>query len=278
MAIGLFKKFLRLFKGKKQKKLGLALGSGGVKGLAHIGALRAFEEEGIHFDFVAGTSIGSIVGAMYACGYSSSGMIEYIKNLHLEDPLTLIKMKLTGVTPEKLLDQVFGGRDIEELSLPFCAVAVNVTSGEEVDITTGSVATAVLASSAIPPMFKPVQIADNRLIDGAFRNAVPANVVKNMGADCVIGISLGEEHPTNEVIKISLDELYKDNGVPICDRLTPFKIASDFLLTPSLSAYKSTAISKMHEIYEIGYECAKRSMPEIKKVLKAKGIKLNKKS
>ena len=276
MAIGLLKRFLSLFKVKKQKKLGLALGSGGVKGLAHIGALRAFEEEGIHFDVVAGTSIGAIVGAMYACGYSSSGMLEYIKHLHLEDPLTLIKMKLTGVTPEKLLDQAFGGRDIEELNLPFCAVAVDILTGEEVDITNGAVATAVLASSAIPPLFKPIQMGDNRLIDGAFRNSVPANIVKNMGADCVIGISLGEEHPTNDLIKVSLDELYKDNGVPLCDRLTACKIASDFLLTPSLSAYKSTAITKMDEIYEIGYECAKRVMPEIKKVLKAKGIKIKK--
>ncbi len=276
MAVGILKRFLSLFKARKPKKLGLALGSGGAKGLAHIGALRAFEEEGISFDFIAGASIGSIVGAMYACGYSSLGMLEYIKQLRLEDPLTLVKMKLSGITPEKLLNQVFGGRDIEELNLPFCAVAVDINSGEEIDITSGCVATATLASSAIPPFFKPVQIADNRLIDGAFRNSVPANVVKNMGADCVIGISLGEEFPTNENIKKSLDEIYKSNGVPLCDRLTVGKIASDFLLTPSLLEYKSTSITKLNEIYEIGYECAKLAMPEIKRVLKSKGVKIKK--
>ena len=269
MAIGLFKKLLSLFKIKKQKKIGLALGSGGVKGLAHIGALRAFEEEGIYFDLVAGSSIGSIVGAMYALGYSSASMLEYIKQLRLDDPFTLIKMKIQGLTPEKLLEQVFGGKFIEELNFPFCAVAVDLNSGEQVDLKSGCIAKSVLASSAIPPLLKPVEIADNRLIDGAFRNAVPADVLKNMGADIVVGISLSNEITTNEQIKRTLDELYKDNNVPVCNRLAGSKSA-DFLLTPNLTAYKSTSINKMDEIYEIGYECAKRAMPAIKKILKIK--------
>lgn len=269
MLIKLFKRFLSLFKIKKQKKIGLVLGSGGAKGLAHIGALRAFEEEGISFDLVAGASIGSIVGAMYAQGYSSASMLEYVKQLRLDDPLTLIKMKLCGMTPEKLLQQVFGGKNIEELELPFCAVAVDMISGEQVDLKSGCIAQAVLASSAIPPILKPVEIADNRLIDGAFRNAVPADTLKSMGADVVIGISLGEELPTNELIKKTLDELYKDNNVPLCNRLEGSQ-AADLLLKPDLAQYKPTSINKMDEIYEIGYECAKRAMPEIKKILKIK--------
>ena len=265
----LFKRFLSLFKFKKQKKIGLALGSGGAKGLAHIGALRAFEEEGLSFDLVAGSSIGSIVGAMYAQGYSSASILEYVKQLQLDDPLTLIKMKLCKMTPEKLLHQAFGGKLIEELELPFCAVAVNMATGEQVDLKSGCIAQAVLASSAIPPLFKPVQIADNQLIDGAFRNAVPADTLKSMGADFVIGISLGNELPTNEIIKTTLDEFYKDNKVPICDRSEGSKSA-DFLLTPDLMQYKATSITKLDEIYEIGYECAKLAIPEIKKALKIK--------
>ena len=101
--------FKRIFNKTTPKKLGLALGSGGAKGMAHIGAIRAFDEEGISFDVVTGTSIGSIVGGMYAAGFSSAAMLKYVSELELLSVQTLIKMKLAGKTTEKLLDEIMGG-------------------------------------------------------------------------------------------------------------------------------------------------------------------------
>ena len=114
--------FAKLF-GRKKKKLGLALGCGGAKGLALIGVLKAFEEENVKFDVVAGSSIGSVVGGMYASGVTPGEMLDYLKEYNLSDPKSLIMLKLKGYTVEKLLSHITGGRHFDELSIPYSAVA-----------------------------------------------------------------------------------------------------------------------------------------------------------
>ncbi|MBP5372872.1 MAG: patatin-like phospholipase family protein [Clostridia bacterium] len=210
--------FINFWSAKKHVRIGLALGSGGAKGFALIGALKAFEEEGIKFDVVAGTSIGSIVGAMYACGYSWSEMFSFLREFNVLSPSNLVALTLKRATVASILDGMLGGKHFEETLLPFAAIATDINKGEEVIMKHGSLATALAASSAIPPIFKPVERNGVKLVDGAYVNSVPSDVVKEMGADVVIGVSLSDTD-FNTGIKIALDNAYKGNKVPICNRL-----------------------------------------------------------
>ena len=282
-----FEKLLNAFRRKsgnkkeeKKLKLGIALGSGGAKGMAEIGVLRAFEEENIKFDVVAGSSIGSIVGGMYARGFSTANMTSFLKELEITDPQRLIMYKLQGMTVCKLLDNMLGCVDFDELTLPFAAVAVDIDKGEQVVLREGNVAQAMCASAAIPPVFKAVTIDGRRLVDGAYMNNVPADVVKQMGADFVVGVTLGAEVRFNDKIKPALDSAYKENKVPVCNRALAGEKFSDFYLMPDLSAYSSASYKNLEEMFDIGYNLAKEMMPEIKKAIASaeKNIKRRKKT
>ncbi len=261
--------FSFLFRRKpKKKKLGLALGSGGAKGMVHIGALKAFEENGIEFDMVAGTSIGSIVGAFYCAGYNSSEIMHLLEKIDFKEILNkfMVKMDTTGL--EKVLNKNIGDLTIEELSKPFACVATDADTGEEIDITKGSVAKALCASSAFPPFFRPVNHLNRNLVDGAFNNSIPANLVKKMNADFIVGIDLSavksEEKPS------IFAELFPNNKFGKENPSAQGYENSDIMLMPDLSAYKATSIRSLDEMYEIGYQTALAKIPEIKKAI---GIK-----
>lgn len=260
--------------GKKKKKSGLALGSGGTKGMAHLGALKAFEEEGISFDLVAGTSIGSIVGGLYACGVSVREMLEILRRFDFTDPQMLFMMSLGGTPVESVLYKITGGKEFDETIIPFKAVAVDKDEGKVEVFERGSLARAMAASSAILPVFRPVEIGGKYYIDGAYLNAVPADVCKDMGADFVLSVNLSGEQRMNSATKPTLDRLYPNNKVPYFDRLKYMYDYSDYILSPDLTAYKSMNVSSMDDMYDIGYEIAKEKMPEIKLAMKEKGIKI----
>ncbi len=255
---------------KKHVKTGLALGSGGAKGAALVGVLKAFEEQGLKFDIVAGTSIGSIVGAMVALGYSSDDMLAVIKQYAVTDQKQLLMMTLKGTTVADLLANVLGEKTFDDTILPFAAVACDVNTGEEVVMKSGSLATALAASGAIPPVFRPVGRDNRKLVDGAFVNAVPADVVKNMGADIVVSINLTSV-ADNSKSKAALDTLYPANGVALCDRLHQLTEFSDFVISPDVSAFSSSDVGAAGEMYSIGYSTAVEKLPELIKLLKERG-------
>lgn len=266
-----FKKFFK----KKKPKLGVALGCGGAKGLALIGVMKAFEEAGITFDVAVGSSIGSVVSGMYAAGISPEEMLSYLKEYRLSDPKSLVMLKLKGYTVERLLSDITGGRSFDELKIPYSAVCADLDSGEEVDLTMGDVAKAMRASCAILPVFSPVEINGKRLIDGGYVNAVPASVARRLGADVVIGVNLCSDDFNTES-KISLDKSYKVNGIKLQDRVKSGKENSDYFLKPELDSYSTYDIGAFDSMYRIGYENAKKAIPEIIEVLKKKGIKVKK--
>lgn len=241
----------------KKKKIGLALGSGGAKGMAHLGALKAFEEAGISFDAVAGTSIGSIVGAMYAKGYSSTDTAELIKRL---DYKNLAVSLLTGgsfASVRKLISDALGTEDFSDLKIPFAAVATDVACGAEVILRGGNLVDSLMASSAMPPFFRAVEIDGVRLADGAFVNAVPGDVVRAMGAELVIGIGLSDYAENKETqFMTSGGEIVtvRQSGLAECD----------VLLTPSLHGYAATDVLRAGDMYDLGYECVLLKINEIK--------------
>ena len=272
-----WRKFKELFKKKPapEFKLGLALGSGGAKGYAELGALYAFEQNGIEFDVIAGTSIGSVIGAFYAAGYSSTDCLELLKSVDVSEIKNLFMIKMDTLKLFKVIDRTIGNLDIEELKEPFRAVATVLDTGEEYEFKSGSVATALCASSAYPPFFKPVVVDGKALIDGAFSNSVPADKVKEMGADYIVGIDLSSHVKSGGGLLSVIFPEFKGGADE------PWKKGyenADIMLHPDLAEYKPISFSAANKMFEIGYACANERMAEIKAGIDAakakKGIKI----
>lgn len=179
------------------KKVGLALGSGAARGLAHIGVLEVLEREGIPIDMIAGTSIGALIGALYAQGKKS----HHIKELALEMgwarlvslvDLTLPKTGLIGGNRIKTWLRSVIGKDVQfsDLKMPFACVATDVMTGEEMVMNCGSVLDAVRATISIPSIFTLVNHEGRYLVDGTLVNPVPVSVLKNMGAEFIIAVNV----------------------------------------------------------------------------------------
>ena len=257
--------FRLIFKKKpKQIKLGLALGSGGAKGFAELGAIRAFEENDLSFDIIGGTSIGSIIGAFLANGYTSTDILELLKKVNISEIKNLFMMNMDTFGLFKTIDRSIGSLNIEELKKPFCAIATCIETGEEKVFTEGSVAKALCASSSYPPFFKPVVIDNVRYIDGAFVNSIPADWVRKQGADYVIGIDLS----THEKKAGILGKIFPTYSSGVEEPWKKGYENSDVMLHPDLSRYKPISFSEADAMFEIGYNEAIKFMPKILRGIK----------
>lgn len=256
--------FSLLFKRKKEVKIGLALGSGGAKGFAELGALFALEQNGITFDYIAGTSIGSIIGAFVAYGYNSTEIFELLRRIDVKDIVYAsdrITDLISGVF--RVIDRNIGSLNIEELKKPFSCIATEKESEKEKVFSSGNVAKALAASSSYPPFLRPVKIDGVYYIDGAFTNSIPADVVKKMGADYIIGIDLSVQ----KVNKGNKKGKKKEKRIGVVNPAGKGYRYSDVILHPDLKGYSSYDFNKGMEMYDIGYKCAIEKIPQIKKDL-----------
>lgn len=177
--------------------VGLALGSGSARGWAHIGVLRALERAAIRPDLICGSSIGALVGAAYAVG-ELDRFEQWVLGLGIKEVVSFMDFNLSGgmLKGERLMDffrRNFVDRPIEELGLPFGAVATALHSGTEVWLRGGSTVNAVRASIALPGLFTPVQRDGRLLVDGGLVNPVPVSLARAMGADIVIAVDLNAD-------------------------------------------------------------------------------------
>ena len=160
-----------------KKVLGLSLGSGGAKGVAHIGALAAFSEAGVKFDIVGGTSIGSVMAALYALGYTPREMLMIIKETGFCKTSTFLDFKFRKKSLKKFLDYAIGDRTFNDLKIPYFCVAADLYSGEQVVLTEGDLNSALAASCAIPPIFSAVEIGGRFLVDGALKASGTVEII-----------------------------------------------------------------------------------------------------
>lgn len=195
----------------KPKTIGLALGGGGAKGLAHIGVIKTLLKAGFKINYLAGTSMGSLVGGLYA----ATEDIDFIEKAFLEiaEKYSFHRKHLRGrgsllfkdeEAVEKMLAEKIDGLDVKNTKIPFKAIATDVKNGDEVVIGKGSLVKAVKASSALPIAFSPVEIDGKLLMDGGFVNPVPVDIVKEMGAEFVIGVDVSSKWPDIEGERFSL--------------------------------------------------------------------------
>ena len=181
----------------QKRKIGLALGGGGARGLAHIGVLEVLQNEGIPIDVIAGTSAGAAIGAIYAQGKDAALIREIALNLDRKALTSLVDLTLpkTGFIQGKkireLLRTIVGG-DIKfsDLKIPFACVATDIHTCEEVVIREGSVLEGIRASISVPAIFRVVRWEGRYLVDGGLANPVPVSVLREMGADFIIAVNV----------------------------------------------------------------------------------------
>ncbi len=253
---------------KKDKKIGLALGGGAARGIAHVGVLKVLVESGIPIHMIAGASSGALFGALYAGGLGIEAMEAACRRAGWN---RLVKLALTrrgavsGESMERLIEEAIGPKEFSGLSIPFAVVASDLKTGERVVIREGSVAKAVHASSAIPGVFVPVHINGKLLSDAMVTDNVPVDVVAEMGADVVIAVDvipkvILDKEPENmvEVVERSIDV-----GVKLASH--PIITQADFIIEPVRTNIRPLGLNYADKLISMGVEATKAVVPEIKK-------------
>lgn len=205
------------------RRVGIALGSGSARGLAHIGVLRALIEAGIRIDIVAGTSMGAFVGAMFAAG--KLGELEKAFRgmgwqgiASLVDPVFPRSGLIDGLKIGEFVRSHVPQADIESLPIAFRAVATDISTGEEVVLDSGDLVEAVRASIAVPGVFTPVRCKDRVLVDGGLVDPVPVSTARAMGAEVVIAVDLNHDIVSNRLLRAA--EEAEGNGKPLAQAVT----------------------------------------------------------
>lgn len=280
-------KFKKLKSTKKGIKIGLALSGGGAKGLAHVGVLRVLEKYNIRPDYIAGTSMGAIVGALYSVGYTPDEIEEFLTNTSWENfingtfantnvplekkvnnkkymmsirydnkfnfslPKGLGNTQMIYFELKKALSNVEGITDFNKLPIPLRVVATDLNSGKAVAFQSGDLAKAITASIAIPTVFDPVEIGDNLYVDGLVSRNFPVIDVINMGANVVIGSDVGNE----------LKDKKDYNIISVLNQLVAIQSSSStkeqqklatILITPDILEYSATDLDKAKEFVALG--------------------------
>lgn len=260
-----------------RKKIGLALGAGGSRGVAHIGVLKALEEEGIKPDYITGCSMGSIVGGCYASGMAVDDMFQIIQQI---TPLDLLDVNFNitqsffkGNKVYDILIQQIGDVRFEDLAIPFQCVASDMLSNQLVLLKEGEVATAMRASSAIPFIFAPVKYEDKLLVDGDVLCRVPVEQVRDMGADVVIAVDVMDNtrEPVEKVngfmsTVLRVFDMMDNNRTDYYKRLV--NDDKTLWIVPKMEGLSQYKIKGFDMAYNEGYELTKQLMPQIKELIK----------
>lgn len=251
-------------------KVGLALGSGGARGFAHLGVIKVLMDEGIPIDLVAGSSMGALVGCFYGAGLDIDRLYKLSKVFKRKYYLdfTVPKMGFIAGNRVKELIRVFThGKNLEQLDIPVGVVATDLMSGEKVVFKQGPIAEAVRASIAIPGIFVPEKYNGKLFVDGGVVDRVPVSVVKEMGADIIIAVDVSHVKTNTEITSI-YDVIMQSLDIMQMELVANREIASDIMIRPRVEMYNSRAFTNIEDIIAIGEEETKKHIGAIKDLLK----------
>ena len=250
----------------KPIRIGLALGGGAARGFAHIGVIKVLEAQGIVPDYVAGTSAGAVVGALYAGGLNG---FELQKTGLELDENTLADFSfphrgiLKGEALQDFVNRMVGRRPLEKLAKPFAAVATDLENGTMVAFRTGNTGMAVRASSAVPGVFKPVSIREREYVDGGLTSPVPVRALKAMGADFVIAVDVGNK-PQWGKTDSTLDVLLRTFTI-MGNSIGRLEMEdADLVIRPATPEVDSTDFNGRHAAILAGERAASALLPELK--------------
>ncbi len=259
-------------------KICFVLGAGGARGIAHIGFLQAMEDNNIKPDCIVGCSMGAVVGACYSLGISPAKMKEVSRELKFKDivdiSLNIFSKKsiLHSVKMRNKITSLLEDNTFEDTLIPFMCVAVDLVSGKTVPLKEGLLVDAVCASSAIPTIFRPVEINGMDLVDGGILERVPVKYSKYFEADTVIAVDvLGRLQPyveTKSVLGHFLRTLDVNDSYHTLNYLRRHK--PDVLIYPELGDMSQYKVEKFEFAYEEGYKAGIEALPQIKEAIKNK--------
>jgi len=253
------------------KPFGLAMGPGAMRGLAHIGVLQVLEENGFKPSYIAGNSIGSLVGGLYVSGISPKDMQRTCLMINSRHMYDISGPKLTGLMSgsrlQGLVQTLTHSVNIEDACLPYGAAVVDLVEGELMYITRGPLYMAVRASCSIPGFFTPVKQDGHMLVDGGTLVGVPADLCRKLGAETVIGVDVSAvghgSQPANAVdvliraLMLTQHELYLNKHCP-----------ADLMLTPDVADCHALKWTTPTLTIQKGRDCAEQALPDIEKLLR----------
>lgn len=271
------------------KKIGLVLSGGGAKGFAHIGALKVIEEAGVKIDYIGGTSMGAIVGGLYATGYNAAQIDSLFKETNFEELISDFIPRSAKNFYEKKNDETYAlilpfnnfkidfpealskgmysynmisngtrnvrhVRDFNKLPTPFFCMATDIETGEQVILNSGNLAQALLASSAFPTLFPPVEIDGQYLIDGGVANNYPIDELHKMGADIVIGVDVQNGLMDRKDLKNATKILVQISNLQTIKKMKENISKTDIYIKPDIKDYGVVSFEKGKEIIRKGEE------------------------
>jgi NTE family protein len=247
-------------------KIALALGGGAAKGFAHIGVIKALEAQGIVLDIVAGTSAGSVVGALYAAGLTGFEMQKLAMELD-ESQVSDWSMPDRGVFKgealQNFINKSVGNRPIEKLPRSFAAVATDLRSGELVAFRTGNTGMAVRASSSVPGVFQPVSINGREYVDGGAVSPVPVRTARGMGATFVIAVDISSKARDGKT-QSTVDVLMQTFTI-MGQAISRYELSeADVVIRPVTTDLPSADFQARHKAVLEGEKAAAAVMPELK--------------
>lgn len=235
-------------------KIGLALGSGGARGFAHLGVIKTLLDADIPIHMIAGSSMGAMVGCFYGAGLDIERLYQlstvFKRKYYLD--FTLPKMGLIAGKRVKDLIRVFTyGRNLEQLDIPVHVVATDLMTGDKIVFKDGPIADAVRASISIPGIFVPEKLNGKLLVDGGVVDRVPVSVVEEMGADIIIAVDVSHVKRNSEISSI-YDVIMQSLDILQMEMVMNREIASDIMIKPSVEMYSSRAFTDIDEIIAKG--------------------------
>lgn len=283
----------------KRPKIGVVLSGGGAKGFAHIGVLKVLEQAGVKIDYIGGTSMGAVVGGLYATGYSATQIDSIFKATNFDEllqdyiprtsknfyekqnderyavslpfrkfslgvPIALSKGMYNYNLLAKLTHNVRHVRDFNQLSIPFVCVATDIESGKEVIIHSGYLAQAMLASSAFPTLFSPVEIDGRLLIDGGVSNNYPVEEIRKMGADIIIGVDVQDDLKDRNALNDATRILVQISNLQMIESMKDKILKTDMYIKPDISKFTVISFDQGDEIIKRGEEAAFACYEKIK--------------
>jgi NTE family protein len=284
-------------------KVGLALGGGGVRGMAHIGVLKVLEDEGINVDLIAGTSVGALIGGAYACGLSpkeiSTRIAAYlispefddstIKSLglslssqpknSLQKALDLVKSRYLlaraffrpAILPagdfQSLINSLLPDIDIRQTKIPFYAVSTDLITGQQIVFAEGPLRQAVLASSSVPGAVEPVRKGDWLLADGGITSLVPVHAARKAGADTVIAVMVDRDLPSDFRIETATDVIYRAGEITSNALQAEELKSADVVIHPAVGSMHWTDFSRSRDLIKTGEEATREALSRINATL-----------
>nr|WP_294934145.1 patatin-like phospholipase family protein [uncultured Flavobacterium sp.] len=276
---------------QKKPKIGVVLSGGGAKGLAHIGVLKVLEEAGVEISYIGGTSMGAIIGGLYASGYSAKQLDSIFSVVDadalLQDytprtsknffekrndevyavslPFNKFKVGVPSALSKgmynynllsRLMNHVRHTRDFNHLPIPFVCIATDIETGEEVVMRSGVLPKAILASGAFPSLYSPVEIDGRLLIDGGVTNNYPLEEVKKMGADIIIGVDVQEGLRDREHISGASGVFTQITNFTMMEKMNEKRKATDIYIKPDIRGFTIFSFDLGKDIINKGEEAA----------------------